>query len=109
MLNFEALEARSLGCSGLLSLKINSFCRVTRLCCCCCLLYVEFAVIATILAKSPGTLCIFLIWTKHSSPPPFKECWGKGAYSRRSGSNADKTIVFHKFLKVSQGLLASIV
>ena len=34
---------------------------------------------------------------------------GKGAHSRRNGSNADKTIVFHNVLKVSQGLLASIV
>ena len=29
----------------------------------------------TILAKSPGTLCIFLIWTEHSPPPPPKQCW----------------------------------
>ena len=34
---------------------------------------------------------------------------GRGAHSRRSGWNADKTIVFHIFLKVCQGLLASIV
>ena len=34
---------------------------------------------------------------------------GRGAHSRRSGLNADKTIVFQTFKKVSQGLLASIV
>ena len=34
---------------------------------------------------------------------------GKGAHSRLNGWNADKAIVFHNFLKVSQGLLASIV
>ena len=34
---------------------------------------------------------------------------GRGAHARRNGGNADKAIVFHNFLKVSQGLLASIV
>ena len=31
------------------------------------------------------------------------------AHSRRNGRNADKAIAFHNYLKVSQGLLASIV
>ena len=31
------------------------------------------------------------------------------AHSRRNGRNADKAMVFHNLLKVSQGLLASIV
>ena len=30
---------------------------------------------ATILAKSPGTLRIILIWTEHSPSPPPKQCW----------------------------------
>ena len=34
---------------------------------------------------------------------------GKGAHRRRDGQNAEKAIVFHNFLKASQGLLASIV
>ena len=34
---------------------------------------------------------------------------GRGAHSRRNDRNADKAIVFHNFLKASQGLLASIV
>ena len=31
------------------------------------------------------------------------------AHSRRNGRNTDKAIAFHNYLKVSQGLLASIV
>ena len=29
----------------------------------------------TILTNSPGTLCIYLIWMKDSSPLPAKQCW----------------------------------
>ena len=32
----------------------------------------------TIRAKSPGTLCLFLFCTKHSSPPPPKQYWFLG-------------------------------
>ena len=34
---------------------------------------------------------------------------GRGVRRKRSDGNTEKAIVFHNFLKVSQGLLASIV